>query len=90
MSKRPNPWLTVPAIVLAALAGTTGWIVTDVGCRVDGGLPCPGWSAVTALATGVLVAIGTLVVLALTSRSIAEWREAAERGEDPPGPGCEV
>lgn len=91
--RRPNPWIMVPSVVAGLLAGALGWVITDVSCRVevDGVTQhCPGWSALVAGVAGLGALIGMMVVLVLVFRSLAEYREAAERGQEPPGPGCEV
>jgi hypothetical protein len=38
----------------------------------------------------LLVTIGTGLLLVLVYRSIAEWREAESKNQQPPGPGCET
>ena len=91
--RRPNPWIIVPSLVAGTAAGALGWVVTDISCRVeiDGVIQhCRGWSALVAFLSGVIAAIGMMVVLVLVYRSIAEYREAQSRGMEPPGPGCEV
>jgi hypothetical protein len=91
--RRPNPWIMVPSIVAGVLAGVIGWLVTDVSCRaeVDGVIQhCPGWSAAIATVSFLGVTIGMMVVLVLVYRSLAEYREASAKGQEPPGPGCEV
>ena len=35
-------------------------------------------------------AIGVLIVAVLALRSLNEWQQAVRRGEEPPGPGCEI
>lgn len=94
MRRLPNPWIAVPSLVAGALAGTVAGIVTDVSCRYatpEGTIVrCPGWTATWALVAFLLVTIGMAVVLVLVFRSLAEHRQALTRGEDPPGPGCEV
>jgi hypothetical protein len=34
--------------------------------------------------------IGMAIVVVLAFRSLAEYNEARSRGQEPPGPGCEV
>jgi hypothetical protein len=43
-----------------------------------------------ALLAFLAVTIGMAMVLVLVFKSLAEWREAQSRNEDPPGPGCEI
>lgn len=91
--RRPNPWIVIPALVAGIAAGALGWVVTDVSCRVeiDGVIQhCRGWSALVAFVSGLMAAIGMMVVLVLVYRSIAEYRNAQSRGQPPPGPGCEA
>jgi hypothetical protein len=70
-------------LLLGALGGALGWIVTDVSCRApDGGggySTCTGWAAVVALASFVVVTIGVALILVLVYRSLAEWRERTPR-----------
>jgi hypothetical protein len=37
-----------------------------------------------------ITTVGMAVVLVLVYRSIAEYRDAQSKGEEPPGPGCET
>lgn len=94
MRRLPNPWIAIPSVVAGALAAVIAGIVTDVSCRYatsDGTVVrCPGWTATVAVAAFLLVTIGMAVVLVLVYRSLAEHREAVSRGQEPPGPGCEV
>lgn len=94
MSRRPNPWIAIPSLIAGAVAGIVGWIVTDVSCRTttaSGAVEsCPGWAAGISIGSFLVVTIGMAVVLVLVYRSIAEHRDAAARGQEPPGPGCEV
>lgn len=87
MRKMPNPWVALPAVLAGAIAGGLGYVVTDVSCRPGG---CPGWAAGVAVAAFLIGALGMAVVIVLVYRSLAEWREAADEGREPPGPGCEV
>lgn len=90
--RAPNPWIAVPSAVAGLVGGFIGWVVADVACRADAdiGESCFGSSMATALASFILVGLGVAVVLVLVYRSVAEYREATEKGEEPPGPGCEV
>ena len=75
MRGTPNPWIAVPSLLVGALAGTLGWVVTDVSCRSDGGRGCPGWAGIMASISFLAAVIGVGLVLALVFRSLAEWRE---------------
>lgn len=92
--RAPNPWVWIPSAVAGLIAGFIGWVVTDVSCRqevapgvVEG---CPGLAAGVAVGSFLLAGLGMTVVLVLVYRSLAEYREAQEQGQEPPGPGCEV
>jgi hypothetical protein len=83
----------VPSLVAGLIAGGLGWIVTDVSCRGElggAGAGCPGWAALVGVLAFLLGTVGVAVVIVLVFRSLAEYREASARGEQPPGPGCEV
>lgn len=78
MRRRPNPWISIPAVGMGLLAGTLGWVVTDVSCRQDGEA-CGGWSLLIAIVAFTAVTVGLALVLVLVYRSLAEWQEKAER-----------
>ena len=84
MRRFPNPWIAVPALVLGALAGALGWVVTDVSCRQPDaqGLvrSCNGWAGLFAVLSFLIVTIGVALMLALVFRSLAEWRERQTPG----------
>lgn len=92
--RRPNPWIAIPSLALGLLAGFLGWFVTDLSCTTSDPAnaltPCPGWSTTIAILAFLAVTIGMAMVLVLVFKSLAEWREAQSRNEDPPGPGCEI
>lgn len=94
MNRRlPNPWVVVPSLLFGALGAWVTYLVMDVSCRVevDGVIKtCTGVASALAAAVFVFTTIGMAVVLVLVYRSIAEYRDARDKGEDPPGPGCEV
>lgn len=79
MRRFPNPWIAVPALLLGALAGVLGWVVTDVSCRqpdAEGVIAsCSGWAGLFAGVSFLVVTIGVSLMLALVFRSLAEWRE---------------
>jgi hypothetical protein len=76
--KKPNPYLLVPSLVLGLLVGWMGFVITNISCRAEQPAPAPGCpvtAALVGLGAFVLAAAGLLVVLALTARSIAEYRQ---------------
>ncbi len=83
---RPNPWFFVPVAVSLALGFGLGWMMAGVSC----GGSCPVSQWVTALIVGIGIAGGVGVVAVLGIRSMDEYRVAQDRGQEPPGPGCEV
>jgi hypothetical protein len=83
----PNPWVSVPVLTGFLIGGVIGWSVTTVSCGSDG---CPTAAAFVAIGAALVTAAGVLVVAVLVIRSLAEWQDASRRGEEPPGPGCEV
>lgn len=85
---RPNPWISIPSVALGLLAGALGWTVTYLSCGSGGA--CITWSVLIATFSFLLVTIGTGLLLVLVYRSIAEWREAESKNQQPPGPGCET
>ena len=83
MRRFPNPWIAIPSLLMGALAGALGWVVTDVSCRqpdaagaVSG---CPGWAALWAVLSFVGVTISMALVLVLVYRSLGEWRERSSQ-----------
>jgi UPF0716 family protein affecting phage T7 exclusion len=89
----PNPWISIPSLFLGALAAWITYLVMDISCRVDvDGVieTCTGLAVTLAVVVFVLTTVGMAVVLVLVYRSVAEYRTAQERGEDPPEPGCET
>ena len=81
--RRPNPWIAVPSLLLGALIGWLGWIVTSFSCRADeppGGTGCPLAAAMIGMISFIGATVGLAIVLALTSRSIAEYRTARAQG----------
>lgn len=77
---RPNPWVTIPSLVAALLAGILGYFVTDLSCRVETAPgvveSCPGSAAALAVVMFALVGVGMAVVLVLVFRSLAEHRKS--------------
>jgi hypothetical protein len=81
MKQRLNRWIVIPSLVVGILVGWLGWIVTDVSCRADrapGSSGCTGWSSTVAILGFVGTSVGMAIVLALTTRSIAEYRQARD------------
>ena len=79
MRRRPNPWITVPSLLMGVLAGALAWVVTDVSCRQPDAsgvmASCYGWAAFWAVVSFLGATIGVAVILVLVFRSLAEWRE---------------
>ena len=75
----PNPWITLPSVVLGAIAAWVGYVVTDVSCRaeIEPGVitSCPGWAIAIAIIAFLTVTAGMLIVMVLVARSIAEAQE---------------
>ena len=83
----PNPWVLIPVALGFVIGGLIGWSVTTVSCRPDG---CVTMAVLVGIGAALVTAAGVLVVAVLAIRSLNEWQQAAGRGEEPPGPGCEV
>lgn len=83
MSRRPNPWITIPSLAMGLLAGVLGWVVTDVSCRqpdAAGGVTgCSGWAAFFAILSFFVVSSGVALMLVLVYRSLGEWRERQQQ-----------
>jgi len=82
--RRPNPYLVAASLVIGLLVGWLGFVITNLSCRAEQPAPAPG-CPVAAGIVGVLAfgvaGVGMLVVLALTARSIAEYRTERDAGE---------
>ncbi|HJU51181.1 MAG TPA: hypothetical protein VJ815_02495 [Acidimicrobiia bacterium] len=79
---KPNPYLLVPSLVLGALVGWMGFVITNVSCRADQPAPAPGCpltASLIGIGAFIVASAGLLVVLALTARSIAEYRQERDR-----------
>ena len=88
MNRRlPNPWILIPVLLGAAIGGVIGWSVTTVSCRPGS---CVTSAVLVGIGSALVTAIGVLVVAVLVLRSLNEWQQAVRKGEEPPGPGCEV
>jgi membrane protein implicated in regulation of membrane protease activity len=83
LTRRPNPWIVIPALVAGAIAAWLGGTITAVSCRyrdVDGTIvTCPGWTATVGVLSFLVVAVGVAVVMVLVYRSLAEWQEQRDR-----------
>ncbi|HSJ29777.1 MAG TPA: hypothetical protein VLB67_16350 [Acidimicrobiia bacterium] len=89
----PNPWVAIPSLGAGTLGAWITYLVMDVSCRVevDGAIEtCTGLAMTLAAAVFAVTTVGMAVVLVLVYRSIAEYRDAQSKGEEPPGPGCET
>jgi hypothetical protein len=81
VKRRLNPWIAGSSLALGLVGAWLGWLVTDLSCRADqpsGGPGCPVWSASIAVLCFFGAAMGMAIVLAMTSRSIAEYRQSKE------------
>ncbi|MGH8958271.1 MAG: hypothetical protein ACRDVK_06315 [Acidimicrobiia bacterium] len=82
---KPNPYLVIPSVVLGALVGWMGFVITNVSCRAEQPAPAPGCPLTAGLigvAAFIVAGAGLLVVLALTARSIAEYRQERDQQAD--------
>ncbi len=76
MRRAPNPWISVPSVILGILAAVLAWVVTSVSCDLTDPITgCPGWSLALAIGSLLVVTIGTALILVLVFQSIAEWRD---------------
>ncbi len=79
---KPNPYLVIPSLVLGVLVGGMGFVITNVSCRAEQPAPAPGCpltAGLIGLAAFLVASVGLLVVLALTARSIAEYRQQRDK-----------
>ena len=83
----PNPWVLIPVLLGTVIGGVIGWSVTTVSCRPEG---CVTAAVLVGVGSALVTAIGVLVVAVLVLRSLHDWQQAVRRGEEPPGPGCEL
>lgn len=86
----PNPWIAVPVVVSTVAGWIIGYFVIQASCA-------PNACTAGAVSIGLLAAAGAgggvAVVAILAVRSIAEWREQADREitipvDDPGPPTC--
>lgn len=84
MKRRPNPYLLTASLLVGALVGWLGYVITNLSCRADQPFPAPGCpfaAGVVGIVAFVIAALGILVVLGLAGRSIAEYRSEKEKIE---------
>ena len=82
---RPNPYLLIPSVVLGGLVGWMGYVITNVSCRAEQPAPAPGCpftAGLIGVIAFVIATAGLLIVLALTARSIAEYRQQRDEATD--------
>lgn len=75
----------VPSLVLGVLVGWMGFVITNVSCRADQPAPAPGCpltASLVGIGAFIVASAGLLVVLALTARSIAEYRQERDQQQD--------
>jgi len=81
--RKLNPWIVIPAVSVGLLVGWLGWIATNVSCLADqaapGGPGCPLAATIVGIICLIGATIGLTVVLALTGRSIGEYRGQKDR-----------
>jgi len=79
MRRLPNPWISIPSVVLGLISAALAWIVTSVSCDLAKTFTgCLGWSVGVAAVAFVAVTSGTALILVLVYRSLAEWNEKRE------------
>ena len=84
--KKPNPYLLAVSLGLGGLVGWVGYIITNVSCKADQPVPAPGCplpATLIGVVAFLVASVGLLVVLALTARSIAEYRQQRDRDQRP-------
>lgn len=84
--RKPNPWITAPALLAGVLAAVIGWVVTDVSCRqeIEGVVvTCAGWRLAITVIAGLATTLGIMVLLVLVYRSIAEHADDQESSAAP-------
>lgn len=94
--RRPNPWIIGPAVAMGIAGVIIGRAVARASCSAGhdpalGPPPnCTGAEWGVAIAVGLTVFVGVLIVAVLAARSFEEWRRHTDSGSPPPGPGCEA
>lgn len=76
MRRLPNPWVSIPVVVAAIAGGIIGYLVTDASCAPGS---CAATASVVAILGALATGVGVGVVAILALKSLAEWREHAER-----------
>lgn len=72
MSERriPNPWIGIPVLVATVLGWLIGGAVGRVGCDNS----CAGAELLLSALGAIVGFAGTLVIVVLAVRSLAEWQ----------------
>lgn len=86
MRRRPNPYLLAASMVVGALVGWLGYVITNLSCRAEQPAPAPGCPTaawIVGILSCLVAGIGLLVVLGLTARSIAEYRGERDKAANP-------
>jgi [ribosomal protein S18]-alanine N-acetyltransferase len=73
---RPSPWVAIPVAVAGVGGATVGFVVTAASCSPRS---CVVPAVAVAVAVGLVASVGVGVVVILALRSLAEFRENAER-----------
>ncbi len=80
-----RPIVAIPVGIGAGIGAYLGGTIVGVLCEPKG---CPAFEATAATATGLGTLVGICMVVALATRSFDEYREAIDRGAEPPTTGC--
>ena len=84
---RVRPLVAAPVGIGAGIGAYLGGTIVAVLCEPAG---CPAFEAVAATTTGIGALVGIGLVVALATRSFDEYREAVNRGLQPPTSTCGV
>ena len=82
-----RPIVALPVGFGAGIGAYTGGTVVGVICEPQG---CAAFEASAAAITGIGALVGTGLVVALATRSFDEYRDAVDRGVDPPVTACKT
>ncbi len=82
-----RPLIAITAFAGAAAGALIGASIVETICLPS---TCPAYEFAGALVLGLASIIGVGLVAALVARSFDEYNESVIKGEEPPGPGCEV
>ncbi|MBT8200786.1 MAG: hypothetical protein KJO36_09730 [Acidimicrobiia bacterium] len=66
----PNPWIGIPVVIATVLGWLIGGAVGRVGCEGS----CAGTELVLSALGAIVGFVGTLVIVVLAVRSLAEWQ----------------